>query len=138
MDGLLYVWVCVSCFSGSNQHLHSPYNQVSHSPGLPQFGLHSTSHGSSFSSLPPSPLHNLIPTAGGPQSMFAAPLPPGAANGSLTSPHSLGGANLSTHASPESMSLASKCFHYNLHQAAVISQSHVTDSCTKKAINYCW
>lgn len=94
--------------SGSNPHLHSPYNQVSHSPGLPQFGLHSTSHGSSFSSLPPSPLHNLIPTAGGPQSMFAAPLPPGAANGSLTSPHSLGGANLSTHASPESMSLASQ------------------------------
>lgn len=44
--------------------------------------------------------------------MFAAPLPPGAANGSLTSPHALGGggggAGLSAHASPESMSLASK------------------------------
>ena len=102
-------------FSGSNSHLHNPYNPVSHSPGLPQFGLHSTSHGSSsFSSLPPSPLHNIIPPTG-PQSMFAAPLPPGAANGSLTSPHALGGggggAGLSAHASPESMSLASKS-HY--------------------------
>ncbi|XP_078338026.1 uncharacterized protein LOC111134426 isoform X2 [Crassostrea virginica] len=98
--------------SGSNSHLHNPYNPVSHSPGLPQFGLHSTSHGSSsFSSLPPSPLHNIIPPTG-PQSMFAAPLPPGAANGSLTSPHALGGggggAGLSAHASPESMSLASQ------------------------------
>lgn len=98
-----------SCFSGSTSHLHSAYTPVSHSPGLPQFGLHSsaTSHGS-FPNLPPSPLHNLLPPPG-PQSMFAAPLPPGAANGSLTSPHTLGGANLSAHASPESMSLASEC-----------------------------
>ncbi|XP_048772958.1 autism susceptibility gene 2 protein-like isoform X3 [Ostrea edulis] len=94
--------------SGSTSHLHSAYTPVSHSPGLPQFGLHSsaTSHGS-FPNLPPSPLHNLLPPPG-PQSMFAAPLPPGAANGSLTSPHTLGGANLSAHASPESMSLASQ------------------------------
>ncbi|XP_061197296.1 autism susceptibility gene 2 protein-like isoform X2 [Saccostrea echinata] len=95
--------------SGSTPHLHNPYTPVTHSPGIPQFGLHSSTagHSSSFSSLPPSPLHNLLPPPG-PQSMFAAPLPPGAANGSLTSPHTIGGAGLSAHASPESMSLASQ------------------------------